>query len=110
MFIKKTFIYLLPPALVEVESNTIKKEQSNILSNTESQLYMSLWFVLLCSVYELKVFSIFGAYSWVHFFFLICLVLDQKLLLMRIPAAELSQSLPLAYYGTTVAGLCVFQA
>lgn len=69
---------------------------------------MSLWFVLLCSVSELKVFSIFGAYSWVHF--LICLVLDQKLLLMRIPAAELSQSLPLAYYGTTVAGLCVFQA
>lgn len=95
-----------------MESNTIKKkkEQSNILFNIEGELYTSLWFVLLCSVSKLKVFSIFGAYSWVLFFFLICLVLDQKLLLMRIPAVELSQSLPLAYYGTTVAGLCVFQA
>lgn len=33
---------------------------------------MSLWFVLLCSVSELKVFSIFGAYSWVHFFDMSC--------------------------------------
>lgn len=52
---------------------------------------------------QLKCFEVWSIFMGTFF---LCLVLDQKLRLMRIPTVELLESLPLAYYTTVEAALC----
>lgn len=56
---------------------------------------MVVSFVYFCFNYK-----VFRCWEHIHGHIFIRLVLDQKLLLMRIPTVELLQSLPLAFYMT----------